>query len=204
MLMGKRARITKRKKTKRTAQPRSTTAKKKIAKVTTKKKASKKKVEKPWQHVNRLQLAKLLGVHPDTVSDYSRDGMPVITRGGRGRESSYDAVECLKWWRQRLGKNKKEAAQTWTYETQAQLNELKIAVQEGELLPRDKILLAGQQQVKSWTAKIRVLPRQMVQAGLISGDLEQRVADLLRALLSEISSWKTMKDAKKRRVAKKT
>lgn len=173
--------------------------KKKIIKKKTGRKTRKKTPIKQWQHVNRLQLAKLLGVHPDTVSDYSRDGMPVITRGGRGRESNYDAIECLEWWRQRLGKNKKEAAQTWTYETQAQLNELKIAVQEGELLPRDKILLAGQQQVKSWTAKIRALPRQMVQAGLISGDTEQRVTVLLRALLSEISSWKTMKDAKKKK-----
>lgn len=150
-----------------------------------------------WFHVNRLQLAKLIGVHPDTLSDYTRDGMPVITRGGRGRESQYNAVECLDWWRQRQGKNAKEAAQTKTYETQAKLNELKIAIQEGVLLPKEDIVLAGQQQVKSWVAKIRALPRQMVQAGIITVDTEPKVANLLRSALKEISDWNSIKDAKK-------
>jgi hypothetical protein len=164
---------------------------------TTKKKTTKKKVEKPWQHVNRVQLAELLGVHPDTVSDYSRSGMPVITRGGRGRQSNYDAVKCLTWWRQQQGKNAKEAAQTRAYDVQAELNELKLARQREELYPAEEIILAGQQQVKSWTAKIRALPRQMVQSGIIPRDAERKVSDLLRAFLSEISRWKPIDGAKK-------
>jgi hypothetical protein len=161
------------------------------------KKTTKKKAVTQWQHVDRLQLAELIGVHPDTISDYTRSGMPVITRGGRGRVSKYDAVECLEWWRNQQGKNAKEVAQTRAYEAQAKLNELKLARQREELYPRDEILLAGQQQVKSWTAKIRALPRQMVQAGIIPREREKQISDLLRALLIEISSWKTIDDARK-------
>ena len=166
-------------------------------KSTKKKRTTKKKAEKPWKHVDRIQLAELLGVHPDTVSDYTRDGMPVITRGGRGRLSKYDAVECLDWWRERQGKDLKEVAQTRAYTAQAELNELKLAVQRKELYLAEEVILAGQTQVKSWTAKVRALPRQMVQSGVISRDVEQKASDLLRALLSEISKWKTIADAKK-------
>lgn len=142
--------------------------------------------------VDRIQLADLLGVHPDTVSDYSRSGMPVITRGGAGKRSAYDAVECLAWWRERQGKNAKEAAQTRAYLAQANLNELKLAQQKGELLPRDEVIAAGQTYTKAWVAKIRALPRQMVQAGIVAKDREQRIAALLHHLLSEISRWKTV------------
>lgn len=166
-------------------------SKKKIAK-----KTAAKNQEKTWSHVTRIQLAELLGVHPDTVSDYAAQGMPVITRGGRGRQSNYDAVECLAWWRQQQGKNAKEAAQTRAYKAQAELNELKIALQREELYPAQEIIRAGQQQVKSWTAKIRALPRQMVQSGIIPVEGERRVTDLLRGLQSEISNWKTLRDAK--------
>jgi phage terminase Nu1 subunit (DNA packaging protein) len=145
-----------------------------------------------WEVVNRIQLAKLMGVHPDTVSDYSRSGMPVITRGGAGRESAYDAIECLGWWRSQQGKNAKEAAQTRQYESQTKLNELKLAIQKGELIRREDVILAGQSYTKAWTAKIRALPRHMVQGGLIPKEREQQVTILLHALLTEISQWKKL------------
>ncbi len=148
-----------------------------------------------WRVVDRLQLAELLGVHPDTVSHYTRAGMPVVTRGGgSGRRSAYDAVECLAWWRSRQSHDAKEAAQTRTYETQARLNELKIATQEGQLLRREDVVHAGQAYTKAWTAKIRALPRRMVQSGLVPKGSEAAVAAMLRELLAEISEWETVPD----------
>ena len=174
------------------------TAKKKPAttnKVNSNKNTRKKTVAIPqWRNVDRLQLAELLGVHPDTVSDYTRAGMPVVTRGGAGRRSAYDAVECLGWWRSQQGKNAKEAAQTRLYETQTQLNEMKLKVQKGELLPREDVVHAGQSYTKAWTAKIRALPRRMVQSGLVPKGRETAVAALLRELLAEISEWETVPD----------
>ncbi len=148
-----------------------------------------------WRVVDRLQLAELLGVHPDTVSHYTRAGMPVVTRGGgAGRRSAYDAVECLGWWRSQQGKNAKEAAQTRLYETQTQLNEMKLKVQKGELLPREDVVHAGQSYTKAWTAKIRALPRRIVQSGLVPKGSEAAVAAMLRELLAEISEWETVPD----------
>ena len=147
-----------------------------------------------WRNVDRLQLGELLGVHPDTVSDYTRAGMPVVTRGGAGRRSAYDAVECLKWWRSQQGKNAKEIAQTRLYDTQTQLNEMKLKVQKGELLRREDVVHAGQSYTKAWTAKIRALPRRMAQSGLVPKGRETAVAALLRELLAEISEWETVPD----------
>ncbi len=148
-------------------------------------------VAPPWRRVDRLQLAKLLGVHPDTVSDYTRHGMPVVSKGGAGKKSEYDAVECAAWWRSQQGRDSKDAAQTRAYNAQADLNELKLRIQRGELLPRDEVIVAGQNYTKAWTSKIRALPSQMVQAGVIAREQEQRVAALLHSLLQEISRWRT-------------
>lgn len=150
-----------------------------------------------WRAVNRVQLAALLGVHPDTVTDFARDGMPVQTAGGRGRESVYDAVDCLDWWRQRQGKNAKEAAQTRAYEAQAKLNEMKIAVQRGELVPRDEVIQTGQAFVKAWTAKVRGWPRRLVQAGIVTREQEGQVTGLALELLREMAGWKTAADLKR-------
>lgn len=148
-----------------------------------------------WRSVTRTQLAELLGVHPDTVTDFAKQGMPVISRGGRGAESSYDAVECLAWWRERQGKNAKEAAQTRAYEASAKLNELKLAQQRGDLFPREQVIAEGQAFVKAWTSKVRALPRRARQAGVLpTAQEEAALAAICRELLDEISRWKTLAD----------
>ena len=154
-------------------------------------------VEANWRQVNRLQLAALLGVHPDTVTDYARSGMPVVTRGGRGKEGVYDAVLCLAWWRDQQGANAKEAAQARAYDASAQLNELKLARERGELVPRDQVVLEGQAFVKAWVTKVRALPRRFTQAGLITRDREPGVTAIVREILEEIAHWRTVADTKR-------
>ena len=145
---------------------------------------------KTWSRVNRQQLAQLLGVHPDTVTDFARSGMPVIERGGAGRESVYDAVECLTWWRERQGKNAKEAAQTRAYEATAALNEQRLQERRKELVARDQVILAGQSYTKAWTAKVRALPRRFVEAGVLTREQEEAAAKVCRDVLTEIASMR--------------
>jgi len=150
-----------------------------------------------WRQVNRQQLAELMGVHPDTVTDYARGGMPVIARGGAGREGVYDAVACLDWWRSQRGKNAKEAAQTRAYEATAALNEQRLLERRKELVARDQVILAGQSYTKAWAAKVRALPRRLVEAGAIPRELEAQAAAACRDILTEIASWKTVADVKR-------
>lgn len=156
-----------------------------------------KKIE-AWRRLNRVQLSDCMGVHPDTITDYAKQGMPVVSRGGRGRESAYDAVECLAWWRERQGKNAKEAAQTRLYENNASLAELKIAREEGAMVSRDEIVHDGQAVIKGWAAQVRVIPRQARHAGIIeTPEQEAGLADLVRHILLEISSWKVVADIRR-------
>ena len=143
-----------------------------------------------WRLVNRLQLAELIGVHPDTVTDYTRGGMPTVTRGGAGKESAYDAVDCLSWWRAQQGQNAKEAAQTRAYEATAKLNEQRLLERRAELVTRDAVMLAGQAFTKAIAAKVRATPRRLVEAGLIKRDQEAAVAAICRDIQSEIATFK--------------
>jgi hypothetical protein len=144
----------------------------------------------PWHHVNRLQLAQLLGVHPDSVTDYTRGGMPVITRGGHGKESTYDAIACLAWWRAQQGQNAKEAAQARAANASAELNELKLKEKAGELWPKAEIAVAGQAVIKQVSTTLRALPRRMTQAGLIDRAKEAAVTKLCGDTLRALTAWR--------------
>ena len=156
-----------------------------------------------WKVVTRQQLGELMGVHPDTVTDYVRQGMPTITTGGRGKESQYDAVACLEWWRARQGKNRKEAAQARAYEASASLNELKLQQESGALWPKEAIILAGQAVQKQWSTTVRALPRRMTHAGIIGRQQEPAVAALCTDLLREIAAWSPVPEKPARRKAKR-
>lgn len=147
---------------------------------------------KLWQILSRQQLAGLMGVHADTVTDYVREGMPVVTRGGRGKESEYDALKCMAWWREQQGSNAKEAAQARAANASAQLNEMKIQRERGELLPRAQIVLEGQAIVKQWATAVRGLPRRMTQSGVIQRAQEPAVTALCADFLREISEWRPL------------
>lgn len=131
-----------------------------------------------------------MGVAVDTVTHWAKEGMPVEVSGGRGKESQYDAVKCLDWQRQRIGKNAKEAAQTRAITRQAELNELKLAQQRKELIPMEDVVKAGQVQVMAWRGKVLGLARRMVQTGAIPRTSEARAKEACRDLLTEINEWR--------------
>lgn len=150
--------------------------------------------EPGWQTVTREQLARLMGVHPDTVTDNVRRGMPIVRRGGHGQEGAYDAVACLEWQRSQLGKNAKDAAQTRVYDLTAQLKALELELQKGELIERATVVREGQVFGKGLLAMVRALPRRLVNAGVMPAEQESAAVDVCRDLLLEISRWQKPSD----------
>ncbi len=144
--------------------------------------------------VTRQQLAALMGVHPDRVSHYTRDGMPVLNRGGHGRESAYDAVECLAWLRLQGGQDAKTAAQTRSYNASARLNELKHARETGLLVSREQVIREGRACIVGWKAKILSLAQRAAQHGVIELGQVRRLQLFCRDILTDISQWKTVAD----------
>lgn len=156
-----------------------------------------------WRLLNRVQLAEVIGCHPETVTAYVRQGMPVHAQGRRGQESKYDSVACLEWWRQNQGAlSAKEIAQTRNQEALAKLNELKLEIQRRDLLPRDQVVFEGQAYTKAWSSQVRSLPRRARQAGIVhTPEDEAALADLCRQILSDIAGWTTPADATSAAVA---
>lgn len=147
-----------------------------------------------WRFVNRSQIAELLGTHPDTISDYTRDGMPVIERGGHGKESTYDSVACMNWWRQQQGKGAKEVAQTRSFNAQADLAEQRLRIQRKELWPKAAIVMAWQSTLKGWSIRIQSIPRRLVQLGIVSRENEHVAVTLVKEILTDIASWRALDD----------
>jgi hypothetical protein len=150
-----------------------------------------------WRLVTREQLGVLMGVHPDTVTDNVRHGMPILRRGGAGKEGAYDAVACLDWQRSQIGKNAKDNAQTRVANLSADLKALELELQQGRLVPREQVVREVQAFGKGLSAMIRALPRRAVQAGVIEPEQEGALADVCTDVLREISQWQTEKDLPK-------
>lgn len=145
--------------------------------------------------VERRDLSRILGVSTRHLAELEAGGIIIPLRRGRGGRASTYAIEAvvpayLAHVTQAPGTGAEREARRRRDQAQAQFTELKIAREQGDLVPIEEVVEAGQAMVKSWTAKIRALPRALVQIGVIPREREARVADHLRALMSEIAAWR--------------
>jgi len=148
-----------------------------------------------WRYVDRDQVAELLGVHPDSISDYTREGMPVVERGGRGMKSTYDSVACLTWWRMnKTDLNAKELAQARAFAATADYNEMRVAEKRKLLIAIEAAMRAGQADRGAWAARIKNWPRELVLGGHLTREQEPALVALARELLVEIANWKSLAD----------
>lgn len=154
----------------------------------------------PWQHVNRTQLAALLGVHPETVTSYVRNGMPVESQGRGRREAVYDAVACLRWWRGAQVGPRKASAKDDAHEqallAKAELDKLRADQLKRELIPIGEAVEDMQTFAKGVEAQVRAIPRRARQSGVIfDAQQEKGLTDLCRQVCSDIAQWRTRQDA---------
>lgn len=49
--------------------------------------------------MNRKELATTLGVSPTAIGHWEKEGMPTITKGGKGSPNEYSLDDCLVWLR---------------------------------------------------------------------------------------------------------
>lgn len=152
-----------------------------------------------WRFVNRQQIAELLGVSADTVTDWtSQKDLPVAHKGGHSKKSVYDAVAVMTWHRKQTSSktiDAKEIAQTRAYVAQAELNELKLMRERGEVVPRDVVTRDVRSFGKGLAGKMRSLSRRLVQIGAVPREQEAAAVELVREIMTDISAWTTAQDA---------
>jgi len=52
--------------------------------------------------VNKKRLSELLGISEPTLTQYQREGMPLVAKGSRGKENEYDVAAVIAWFKNRL------------------------------------------------------------------------------------------------------
>jgi hypothetical protein len=135
-----------------------------------------------------------------TFDRLESEGVIAAASPGRGgRPSLYDLTVTVPAYlaheRKRLGAGvPAEDARARRDRSQAELNELRLAEHRKELLPRERVVIEGQAFAKALQAKLRALPRRMVQAGIVTREHEPAAAALVREALEEISRWTSMAD----------
>lgn len=156
--------------------------------------------------VRRAEARVVLGgLAERTFARLESEGILVpATRGRGGRPSTYDLrriVPAYLTYVTAARPTTDRDARAHRDQTQAALNELRLAQASAALVSADQVVLAGQAYTKAWTAQVRGLPRRLVQAGLIPREQEAGVMGLCREVLAEIAGWRSVADASKAREA---
>lgn len=143
--------------------------------------------------VNRAGLARILGCSLRTVTTLEAEQVFVPSvRGKAGKGSVYVLEECVPnfiAYRTAGTKAADENSRSRRDRSQAELNELRLAKERGELLPRDQVVSKGQAYVSRVMAKLRSLPSRAVQEGTIMASSVAGVEALIEEAVLEMAGW---------------
>ncbi|USZ80530.1 terminase small subunit [Serratia phage MQ-4] len=131
------------------------------------------------QSVNRTALANIFGVALPTVDLWIRNGLPCVTRGGRGKQWEFDTAAVADWLRDR-------AVTDATGETQADEAEMSRRIKRANMelseleLAKAKALVAPVDQIERMLARVfaevragmRNLPSRTV--SMLIGETDER------------------------------
>lgn len=139
--------------------------------------------------VNQAELAQIMGVSKQTISAWQEEGLPVATRGVRGRPNSYDTAKVVKWFAARESGKSEETQKDRLSRVQADRIEMEMAHQRGELVPAAEIapawsgiVIAVRQALLAIPAGVAPLLAQADGQDEIRTLLEEAIADALTKL----------------------
>jgi hypothetical protein len=148
--------------------------------------------------VSRPQAVRLLGVSDRTFARLEAEGVIAAATPRHGRRaSSYDAVVLVRNFiehREQKLTDSIESPRDRRDRSHADLNELRLARERNELLPRERVVLEGQAFVTAIVAKIRALPSRLLRAGVLAHAAVPLCEELLREAQDEIARWRTYLD----------
>lgn len=142
--------------------------------------------------VNRTGLAEVFGVAMPTVDMWRKDGCPVVTMGGRGKEWEFDTAAVANWLRERdvlaaTGDKvtDKDELQRRKLAAETEKAELELAKVKGEVAPLDQVERAVSKAFAEVRAGIRNLPQRTVSM-LIGETDERRFKSVLMGEIDEV------------------
>lgn len=137
-----------------------------------------------------MELARLLGTHPDRVTKYVSEGMPVLKAGGRGKESEFDAVAALRWARERRAPGTTEQERGRHYKAMADKIEMEIRHRRGETIEAAEVDQRWAGMVLALRERMLAIPTTALQRGLLAAPAaaEEGLIELVDDALSELAN----------------
>lgn len=79
------------------------------------------------KRVNKAELAEIMGFSERTLTEWQKEGMPIVYDGERGESNEYDTEQCMKWWSSReIAKAQLETPRDKLYLAQEELARIQI------------------------------------------------------------------------------
>jgi len=131
--------------------------------------------------VNKRQLSEIFGVSQQAIDKWNKEGLPIESRGSRGKENSYSTVRVYNWLLERYKKSnlsELDIERTRLIKAQADKAEMEAAALRSELIPLEIIKLAWQSAFSQ--LRVRVLA--------IKSDIKTRVPSIDKESLSIIDN----------------
>jgi phage terminase Nu1 subunit (DNA packaging protein) len=144
-------------------------------------------------------------VHPDRISHWTKAGMPVASfGGGGGKENRYDVEACVQWKLAHGGSNGANPApgklnldqeRARQAAASADKTELETRVRRGELVEASRVEAEWGNLVAACRAHLLLLPRMLVQRGLIDPRREADAQDLVEDGLRQLANSEALEGA---------
>jgi P27 family predicted phage terminase small subunit len=161
--------------------------------------------------VTRKELARRLGVHMQTVTKWEREGLPVATRGRRGRASTYSERSTREWLEARESAAQKGGLVDVARE-RARKERAQAILAEQTFQTRARELLPAAEVEKAWLAEIQAVRTAILstyttqadrvhRAAILHGvvGVERELRDIAHELLRELSEGQTPEKTRKRK-----
>jgi terminase small subunit / prophage DNA-packing protein len=136
--------------------------------------------------VNKAALSEIIGVSERTLTDWQRDGLPVVYAGERGESNQYDTEQVIAWMIAReVGKVQVESQKDRLSRLQGDKVELEIAEKRGLLIPVEQIEPAWTAMVASARSYLRSQPDRLAQLLEVTDGVEAK-RDLIAETFDEV------------------
>jgi len=154
------------------------------------------------KEVNQSELSHIIDVSVVTIRAWEKEGMPVLQKGSRGKSATYNTADVIRWCEQRLlskitagreedgavisedeGRRRKVVAE-------AQLAELKLAVESGELVEIEAVGAEVDTVLSGVRARLLAIPGTLALTLTNEPDpavVRDRVFDEISGALNELS-----------------
>lgn len=155
--------------------------------------------------VDKKTLCALFGVSERSLTEWTKEGMPVAASGGRGKSNQYESIDVLAWYIERQinkatveGDFEPESAmgaalmkeRTRKMAADADISEITASVKRGDLLVKDRVRHEWSRLISDFRQAAMQLPLRLAPK-LLNIQTQERVKELVKketdAMLTALS-----------------